>query len=41
MRKDRKIDVSFSASAEDVIRRFMEAAERTMPNANLVPVIEW
>jgi hypothetical protein len=38
---DRKIDVSFSASAEDVIRRFMKVAERTMPNANLVPVITW
>jgi hypothetical protein len=41
MRNDRKIDVSFSASAEDVIRRFMKIAERTMPNANLVPVITW
>jgi hypothetical protein len=41
MRNDRKIDVSFSASAEDVIRRFMKVAERTMPNANLVPVITW
>ena len=37
----RKIDVSFSASAEDVIRRFMKVAERTMPNANLVPVFGW
>jgi hypothetical protein len=41
MRNDRKIDVSFSASAEDVIRRFMKVAEETMPNANLVPVIDW
>jgi len=41
MRNDRKIDVSFSASAEDYIRRFMKVAERTMPNANLVPVITW
>jgi hypothetical protein len=41
MRNDRKIDVSFSASAEDYIRRFMKVAERTMPNANLVPVIGW
>jgi hypothetical protein len=41
MRNDRKIDVSFSASAEDYIRRFMEAVERTKPNASLVPVIEW
>ncbi len=41
MRNDRKINVSFSASAEDVIRRFMKVAERTMPNANLVPVITW
>ena len=41
MRNDRKIDVSFSASAEDVIRRFMKAVEQTEPNANLVPVITW
>jgi hypothetical protein len=41
MRKDGEINVSFSASAEDVIRRFMKVAERTMPNANLVPVITW
>ncbi|HEY8032641.1 MAG TPA: hypothetical protein VIF02_09800 [Methylocella sp.] len=41
MRNDKKIDVSFSASAEDVIRRFMKVAERTMPSANLVPVITW
>jgi hypothetical protein len=41
MRNDKMIDVSFSASAEDVIRRFMKVAERTMPNANLVPVIGW
>jgi hypothetical protein len=45
MRNDRKIDVSFSASAEDVIRRFMKAAEETaeetMPNASLVPIIFW
>jgi hypothetical protein len=41
MRIDRKIEVSFSASAEDYIRRFMKVAEETMPNANLVPVIEW
>ena len=41
MRKDRKIDVSFSASAEDVIRRFMKVAERTMPHASLVPIFTW
>jgi hypothetical protein len=41
MRKDRKINVSFSASAEDIIRRFMKAVEQTEPNANLVPVITW
>jgi hypothetical protein len=41
MRNDRKPDVSFSASAEDVIRRFMEAVERTKPNASLIPVIDW
>ncbi len=41
MRNDRKIDVFFSASAEDYIRRFMKVAERTMPDANLVPVITW
>ena len=41
MRNDRKIDVSFSASAEDYIRRFMKVAEETMPNASLVPVIAW
>ncbi len=38
MRNDRKIDISCSASAEDYIRRFMEAAERTKPNASLVPI---
>jgi len=31
MRNDRKIDVSFSASAEDYIRRFMKVAEETIP----------
>jgi hypothetical protein len=41
MRNDRKIDVSFSASAEDVIRRFMETVERTKPRASLVPIIIW
>jgi hypothetical protein len=41
MRNDRKINVSFSASAEDYIRRFMKVAEETMPSASLVPVIEW
>ena len=41
MRNDRKINVSFSASAEDVIRRFMKVAERTRPNARLVPIILW
>jgi hypothetical protein len=41
MRNDRKIDVSFSVSAEDYIRRFMETVERTVPNASLVPVISW
>jgi hypothetical protein len=38
---DRKIGVSFSASAEDYIRRFMKVAEETMPNANLVPMLSW
>jgi hypothetical protein len=41
MPNDRRIEVSFSASAEDVIRRFMKAVEQTEPNANLVPVITW
>ena len=41
MRNDRKINVSFSASAEDYIRRFMKVAEETMPNASLVPIIAW
>jgi hypothetical protein len=41
MRNDKKIAVSFSASAEDVIRRFTKAVEQTEPNANLVPVITW
>jgi hypothetical protein len=41
MRNDRKIDVFFSASAEDYIRRFMEAVERTGPTASLVPIIIW
>jgi hypothetical protein len=41
MPNDGKTNVSFSASAEDYIRRFMKVAEKTMPNANLVPVIAW
>jgi hypothetical protein len=41
MRNDRKINVSFSARAEDYIRRFMKAVERTSPNASLVPIIIW
>jgi hypothetical protein len=41
MYNDRKIGVSLSASAEDVIRRFMKVAVRTMPMVNLVPVITW
>jgi hypothetical protein len=41
MRNDRKIDVSFSAPAEDVVRRFMKVAERTMPHASLVPIFTW
>ncbi len=41
MHNDRKIDVSFSPRAEDIIRRFMEVAERTMPHARLVPIINW
>jgi hypothetical protein len=41
MRNDRKIEVSFSASAEDYIRRFMKVAEETMPNARLVPIFTW
>ncbi|MGH6851338.1 MAG: hypothetical protein ACREDD_12985, partial [Methylocella sp.] len=27
--------------AEDYIRRFMEAVERTKPNASLIPIIIW
>jgi hypothetical protein len=34
-------DVSFSARAENYIRRFMKAVERTSPHASLVPVIIW
>jgi hypothetical protein len=41
MRNDRKINVSFSPSAEDYIRRFMKVAEETMPNASLVPIFAW
>jgi hypothetical protein len=41
MRNGRKIKVSFSASAEDYIRRFMKVAEETMPNASLVPIFTW
>ncbi|MGH6849526.1 MAG: hypothetical protein ACREDD_03585 [Methylocella sp.] len=41
MRKDRMPDVSFSAPAEDIIRRFMEAVERTKPNASLIPIVIW
>jgi hypothetical protein len=41
MRNDRKINVSFSASAEDYIRRFMKVAEEAMPNASLVPIFTW
>jgi hypothetical protein len=39
MSNDKKIGVSFSASAENYIRRFMKAVERTRPHASLVPVI--
>jgi hypothetical protein len=35
MRNESKINVSFSASAEDYIRRFMRVAEDAMPNASL------
>ena len=41
MRNDRKIEVFFSAGAEDYIRRFMKVAEQTMPNASLVPIFTW
>jgi hypothetical protein len=41
MPNDGKINVSFSASAEDVIRRFMKAVERTRPHPSLVPIIIW
>jgi hypothetical protein len=41
MPNDGKTNVSFSASAEDYIRRFMKVAEESMPNASLVPVIAW
>jgi hypothetical protein len=41
MPNDGKIKVSFSASAEDVIRRFMKAVERTGPHPSLVPIIIW
>ncbi|MGO9232828.1 MAG: hypothetical protein ACLP4V_01580 [Methylocella sp.] len=41
MHNDRKIDVSFSPRAEDVIRQFMKVAQRTMPHASLVPIINW
>ncbi len=41
MRNDRKIDVFFSARAEDYLKRFMKVAERTMPSASLVPIILW
>jgi hypothetical protein len=41
MPNDRKINVSFSANAEDYIHRFMKVAERTSPNASLVPIIAW
>ncbi|MGH6821966.1 MAG: hypothetical protein ACREC4_00500 [Methylocella sp.] len=41
MRNDRKIEVSFSESAKDYIRRFMKVAEEAMPNASLVPIFAW
>jgi hypothetical protein len=41
MPDDGKINVSFSASAEDVISRFMKAVERTGPHPSLVPIIIW
>jgi hypothetical protein len=41
MRNDKKIDVSFSAPSQDIIRRFMEAVERTKPNASLIPIVIW
>jgi len=37
----RRPEISFSPRAEDVIRRFMKVAERTMPHASLVPIITW
>jgi hypothetical protein len=41
MRNDRKINVSFAASAEDYIRRFTKVAEEAMPNSSLVPIFTW
>jgi hypothetical protein len=41
MPNDGKINVSFSASAEDVIRRFMKAVERTGPHPSLLPIMIW
>jgi hypothetical protein len=37
----RQPEISFSARAEDYIRRFMEAVERTKPQASFVPTIAW
>jgi len=37
----RQPEISFSARAEDIIRRFMKVAERTVPHTSLVPTIAW
>ncbi len=37
----RQPEISFSPRAEDVVRRFMKVAERTVPHASLVPIINW
>lgn len=41
MHENREVEISFSASAEEVIRSFMKVAVRTMPQAALIPLIEW
>jgi hypothetical protein len=41
MRNDKKIDVSFSASAEDVIRRFMKVGGANHAKRKLSPSFTW
>ncbi|MGP0059142.1 MAG: hypothetical protein ACLPID_07640 [Beijerinckiaceae bacterium] len=42
MQNERKIDISFSARAEDYIRRFMDAVKATGPEAaDYIATVDW